>query len=114
MTTLTPQQAETIKAHFFRCREHLDCAARTAVLVGHKTAMQQIARSTYEICRGFRLSAIKHPADTGLILYYDDAVHNLTTLIDFDLSPLKIDSPEDALMAAVELESFVKLIPLPN
>jgi hypothetical protein len=116
MPKLSLASSEVIKRRFFRSREHLQCLD---IHDKHlpKEVIAGIATATYEVCRGMKLPAVKHErlGAVEMLAFRADALHNLTTLIDYDLTEIDLDAEaaEEAALAAMELMSAVIAIPLP-
>ncbi len=102
--------SEVIKRRLFRAREHLQSLGVI------QTAMPifAIAQASYELCSGLKLPAVKHIDGLLAPLYLADAITNLTTAIDFELTALALDrDPEEVLAAASEILHTCQEIELP-
>ena len=105
MFRISLSSSEVIKHQLFRAREHLQCLSRDA----DKLAFQQVAWSSYEFSRALNLPSVKH--DEGIeggghpaSAYLDDAISNLTTVIEYPIDQVDIDcDPEMADAAAKEI-----------
>lgn len=111
MPHISLASSEVIKRRLFRAREHLQCLN---VQSSNMTTVFLIAQASYEFCRGFNLPAVKHIEGVLATLYHADAIQNLTTAIDYDLTLFALDrDPEEAVVAAQEIMQACHQIPLP-
>ncbi len=113
MPYLSLAQSEIIKRRLFRAREHLQCVAPAPA---EPASLQRIAHSTYEFTRALKLPAVKHIEGQSAVVYREDAITNLTTAIDYNITLLPLDEPgvgDEAVTAADELLRAVQAIPIP-
>jgi hypothetical protein len=115
MPTVSPTQSESIKRFLFRTREHLGCLGASPD-PGLADRLQLIADATFEFNRAMNLPSVKHTVDPpNAAVSRDDAVANLSTVIDVPLSEVKVpsDAAEEAVTAAQEIWLAVQIIALP-
>lgn len=103
--------SEIIKRRLFRAREHLECC-RSEVKAPH---IEWVTAATYEINRELKLPAVRRESGAATSLFVEDAITNLTTVIDFDLTQIVITgNPDEVVIAAQELMTAIQTIPLPK
>lgn len=115
MPMISLELSEIIKRRLFRAREHLQCLGGSILADLDRDKIALFAAATYLFNQELKLPAVKH-MDQPLLLHYDDALMNLTTVIDFDLTQLQIqngDAAEQAVIAAQEMLRSIQTIPLP-
>ncbi len=103
--------SEVIKRGLFRARERLQSiGAPPADFPTHL-----LANASYELCRGFRIPAVKHESGAAPALHLADTISNFTTVIDIDITQIALDfDPEEAVLAVSELLYDCQRIPLPD
>ena len=102
--------SEIIKRRLFRAREHLQSLGGT----GNALVLTQIVHSSYEFARALKLSAVRSGTYTSVTRATGDAIQNLTTILDFDLTTVDLDALDDAIVAAQAIMQAVQTIPLPS
>ncbi len=107
--------SDIIKRRAFRAREHLECCSPDAL----GARIQGIAQSSYEIARGLELPSVRReyfePAHLYARAALEDALSNLTTVIDCDLTQIELRRDPDEVVVAVQaLMTAVHTIPLPS
>jgi len=114
MPRVSQAQSEIIKRRIFRAREHIECLGDPPD-PEHIERLGALAEATYQFTRGFRLPSVKHLTTLKASEHRADALTNLTTVIDHDLTRLEIDSgaAEEAIIAAEEMLRAAHGIPLP-
>jgi hypothetical protein len=103
---------EIIKRRLFRAREHLEsCTLETVA-----PHLESILEMTYEYNRALGLPAVRHTEGAKPEEHLEDALMNLTTVIDFDLTQVTLyTATEDAAVnAAQEMMAGIQTIPLPE
>lgn len=104
--------SEIIKRRLFRAREHLQSLAGTSPV----HVLSEVVHTTYEFNRALKLPAVRHETYSSVTRATGDAIQNLTTVIDFDLTQLEIDSDrlDESVIAAQHLMQAIQSIPLPS
>ncbi len=113
MPYLSLAQSEIIKRRLFVAREHLQCVAPAPA---EPASLQLIANATYEFTRALKLPAVKHIEGQSAVVYREDAIVNLTTAIDYNLTIVPFNElgvGDEAITAAAELLRAVQAIPRP-
>jgi hypothetical protein len=110
MPRISPALSEIIKNSLFRAREHLECLDPMAADL-HAELLSTI---TYEIARSLGIAAVYSNSASPVIEHLSDAIQNLTSIIDFDITGLEFEGdPEEVVRASRELMGAVHTIPLP-
>jgi len=90
-----PDAAQAIKQSISLAREQLQ------ELKGSAPGFYFLAQASYELCRGLGVPAVKHSAAALESQHLEDAIANFTTVIDIDLTVLKVlEDPEEGVQAA--------------
>lgn len=114
MPPISASLSEIIKRRLFRAREHLLCLGPLSGAEAH--LVENFATATYEYNQGLRLPSVKHLEGADAQTYREDAIRNLSTVIDIDLSQVEIphsETVEQAVAAAGEMLRAIQTIPLP-
>lgn len=105
--------SEIIKRRLFRAREHLQSLGGT----GNVLILAEVVHSTYDFNRAMKLPAVTSDTYSSITRATGDAIQNLTTVIDYDLTQVDLDALfdlDDAIVAAQAIMQAVQTIPLPS
>jgi hypothetical protein len=106
MPRMTLAQSEIVKRRLVRTREHIArLDSSTFAAIGCFSFV------TYEIASGLGLPAVRHLESATAGQHQEDALTNLSTIIEFDLTLLDLSrDPEECVLAAQELMTAVQQV----
>lgn len=112
MPEISPASSQVIKNRFQRARVHLGRVSYKCPVID----LRLIANATYDFNRALGLSAVKHGDDASPGSLLGDAIANLDTVLEMDLTLVHVTSPpinpDDVITATAQILRGVLALPV--